>query len=126
MNLSRRGLLGMFAASAGAAIITSGVLMPVKPALVRATVPELEPFPDYMAYLRDRAAALAARRGILYDAAGRPTLAPPPDVALGTTVHVGSRTYEVTQMRTASSLGWVAHERVPLIDYAGLPGRRPA
>jgi len=39
INLSRRGLLGMFAAGAAAAIINPGVLMPVKPKLVLAPPP---------------------------------------------------------------------------------------
>lgn len=34
LNVSRRGLIGMFAAGVGAAIVRPGLLMPVKPALL--------------------------------------------------------------------------------------------
>jgi hypothetical protein len=38
INLSRRGLLGMLAAGVGAAIVSPGLIMPIKPALTRAPI----------------------------------------------------------------------------------------
>jgi hypothetical protein len=41
VNISRRGLLGMFAAGVGAAIVAPSILMPIKPSLVIPEAPKL-------------------------------------------------------------------------------------
>lgn len=91
IEVSRRGLLGMFAAGAAAAIVrTPGLLMPVKPALIRLTIDDWARFYENRTIrywldvqaIRDRNASLAAStyaggpvvsfRGIPIHVIGRP------------------------------------------------------
>ncbi len=121
MNVSRRGLLGMFAAGAAAAIVTPGVLMPIKPRLVVRA-----PYnPDvYAEFLRARAEAMAAQRGVRYERLE--TSYPVVDYLLpreGDTVTLNGQEYTFTTQPQA--MRWRRPNDQLLTIIPNLPGGRP-